>query len=596
MGLGIVFALVVALPLFIWGIVSQKFLINQRAGGQVIIDYSVQEPFTGTGALDLSKWGASGTPGFAAVMESDRLKISIPSGNDNIGGNDAVVFPYINSQISSVTGDFVVSVDLAEIDSTAGWQQIKFWPSSAIAIRRTKIGTSETIDVFTSPSNGPPWTKSASVDLAPNTGSVKVKMVRVGNEIETHYDLGSGFVSLLNISADGYSNEASLPTLGVENVEPEYPGTIAYFDNFSFDGQVYVDSTPTPSPSGITNSCGGTCGTNYDCASGLFCYTGFCRNPACQSSLDCSCSGTPTPTATPTPSPTPNVSPPVCTQSSIPPAMGSAPLNVTLHGSGNAGSGVGIDGYRWDFENDGSWDTGISLDPVTHTYPSAGTYRPTYQIRNVNGIYSTVCTYSFSVIVYPPGSPPPTSRPFQVLLKFQGVNDDSAHLSRVAVRFVSGALVNYPLGLTLFSPQPVVYVGQGVYRLNFGVWSADLPPASDFALIIKGEKHLGVKFCSASGQTSHCAGTNTGKIAFPANPGQMVNLDFTGIPLPPGDVNPQDGYADINDLNIVKGLLSKSCSALTDEDRLMGDLDFSGCVNTKDIFLMLQNMSKFDEN
>lgn len=48
-----------------------------------------------------------------------------------------------------------------------------------------------------------------------------------------------------------------------------------------------------------TNSCGGTCGSNYNCDSGLFCYRGFCRNPNCPSTQNCSCTST-TPTTKPT--------------------------------------------------------------------------------------------------------------------------------------------------------------------------------------------------------------------------------------------------------------------------------------------------------
>jgi LPXTG-motif cell wall-anchored protein len=52
-------------------------------------------------------------------------------------------------------------------------------------------------------------------------------------------------------------------------------------------------STPTP------NFCNGTCGSNYNCQGGYFCYQGFCRNPACPSDSSCGCGATPTPTAPP---------------------------------------------------------------------------------------------------------------------------------------------------------------------------------------------------------------------------------------------------------------------------------------------------------
>lgn len=73
-------------------------------------------------------------------------------------------------------------------------------------------------------------------------------------------------------------------------------------------------ATPTVTPTGVPNSCNGTCGSNTNCGTGLYCNTsvGFCRNPSCPDQADCNCPGsttTPTPTATahvtaPTPTPT----------------------------------------------------------------------------------------------------------------------------------------------------------------------------------------------------------------------------------------------------------------------------------------------------
>lgn len=50
-----------------------------------------------------------------------------------------------------------------------------------------------------------------------------------------------------------------------------------------------------------TNACGGTCGSNYNCNVGLYCYAGFCRNPDCPTSLTCSST---CPTTKPTIKPT----------------------------------------------------------------------------------------------------------------------------------------------------------------------------------------------------------------------------------------------------------------------------------------------------
>jgi mannan endo-1,4-beta-mannosidase len=60
--------------------------------------------------------------------------------------------------------------------------------------------------------------------------------------------------------------------------------------------------TPTPTPTTLGNSCNGVCGSNSNCESGLYCYSGFCRNPLCASDATCGCSSvTPTATASATP-------------------------------------------------------------------------------------------------------------------------------------------------------------------------------------------------------------------------------------------------------------------------------------------------------
>lgn len=56
--------------------------------------------------------------------------------------------------------------------------------------------------------------------------------------------------------------------------------------------------TGTPGPSATPNSCGGTCGSNFNCGPSLVCYNGFCRNPSCTSSANCVCG---TSAATPAP-------------------------------------------------------------------------------------------------------------------------------------------------------------------------------------------------------------------------------------------------------------------------------------------------------
>jgi hypothetical protein len=45
------------------------------------------------------------------------------------------------------------------------------------------------------------------------------------------------------------------------------------------------------------NTCGGTCGSNYNCNAPLYCFNGFCKNPDCPNDFTCGCKATPTPSA-----------------------------------------------------------------------------------------------------------------------------------------------------------------------------------------------------------------------------------------------------------------------------------------------------------
>lgn len=192
-------------------------------------------------------------------------------------------------------------------------------------------------------------------------------------------------------------------------------------------------------------------------------------------------------------------------------------------------------------------------------------------------------------------SPIVTSKPFSILLRLNGVNGDSAHLANVSVRFINKALDNFTGYIT---PQiPITYVGNGIYKVIFGVLTPTLPAASDYSIVLKGEKHLGTKFCSASGQTTHCMGSETGNITVSPDPTGLVSLDFTGIPLEPGDLFQQDGVVDSSDFNKIKTLLSKPCAELTNQDKLTADVDYNGCVNAKDAFLVRKTLeTRYDEN
>ena len=137
------------------------------------------------------------------------------------------------------------------------------------------------------------------------------------------------------------------------------------------------------------------------------------QTPTVQSTLTPPNTPTKQPTPSPTRAPTPTLiikaSNPLCVASSIPPETGPAPLTVILHGGGQAvGTESSLVGYQWDFENDGTWDTGVNINAVSHTYTSPGTFEPKYRIQESKGNWSQTCNYPYKIVVT---APTPTLTP-----------------------------------------------------------------------------------------------------------------------------------------------------------------------------------------
>jgi hypothetical protein len=381
---------------------------------------------------------------------------------------------------------------------------------------------------------------------------------------------------LLCVKSDGSSNCIIKPTPTLQ------PG--CYYQQVQcFQAPcppILVCPTPTPvscSPNGssctITN-----CTTPPPCTTGGPCQTGVCsiQQGICQNNR---CVPTyPTTYQTPIPTPTPgNLNPPLCGQSTIPPATGPAPLSVFLHGAGSAGSGPGFDGYRWDFENDGSWDTGILADPVTHIYTQPGTYNPKYQIHGVNNVWSAVCSYPYTISV----TQMPVNLTFKV--KLAGVNGAEAQGATIKVKF---KLQNGTV-LPIDTPLVLNPVGNGVYEATATLTN---PPTAGTAMrvLVKGEKHSQIVFCRQSGQTEPCNDTD---YITPSS----YSFDFTGRPLPPGDLN-QDGKVNTADLKLITDLFNKTSTQLTPQDLKTADVDYSGTIDAFDLNLVLQTLeTRYDE-
>lgn len=294
--------------------------------------------------------------------------------------------------------------------------------------------------------------------------------------------------------------------------------------------------------------------------------------------------GSPTPTITPTP--TPNLNPPLCGQSSIPPATGPAPLTVLLHGAADAGSGPGFDGYRWDFDGNGTWDTDTLSEPVTHVYTTPGSYIPLFQVHGTNNVWSALCTYPYTITVAsltPTPTPTPMPQNLEFLVKLGGVTGNSATGAQINVKF------NKSDGTTLpfTSPLTLSYVSDGVYKAD-AVLTNPFPAGTKYTVQIKGEKHAAITFTHQSSQTNQCS--DSAYITEPNPVPQAMTFDFSGVPLPPGDTNPQDGQVDQTDINHIVTLMGKSSGSLTPQDLLTGDLNYDGKIDVNDLFWIYKTL------
>jgi parallel beta-helix repeat protein len=72
------------------------------------------------------------------------------------------------------------------------------------------------------------------------------------------------------------------------------------------------------------------------------------------------------------------------------PYSGQTNIEIEFDGSGSSDPDGSIIGYRWDWTNDGSYDTGwLTKSKTKHSYSSAGTYTIKLQVKDNNGAMDT---------------------------------------------------------------------------------------------------------------------------------------------------------------------------------------------------------------
>jgi len=149
-------------------------------------------------------------------------------------------------------------------------------------------------------------TKGANISTFENTISESFdnstgQLVYTNFTLDKNKAVSGSAIELLNVRVKAKSN-AILASYSFEIDPTSAASAVSESTNVVSkreNGEVKIEAA-TGGIVGEPNSCGGTCGSNYNCKGDLFCYQGYCRNPQCANSFNCKCSSATTkPTTAP---------------------------------------------------------------------------------------------------------------------------------------------------------------------------------------------------------------------------------------------------------------------------------------------------------
>jgi hypothetical protein len=101
--------------------------------------------------------------------------------------------------------------------------------------------------------------------------------------------------------------------------------------------------------------------------------------------------------ATPTPSSSSVTYSPSCQMNVIPSFSGTAPYNALVSVGGGTGGHGTIAGYQWDYDGNGSWDSGTTSGDYWHVFSSAGSYTVKARLVTSTNEYSNTCSVTITV-------------------------------------------------------------------------------------------------------------------------------------------------------------------------------------------------------
>lgn len=299
MSIGLILALVVALPLFVWALVNLNFNQKEKAASGEPVDITGGEPLFGLQNAPITVVGY--------IDFQDEFSKSFV---DNTLSKILSNYP---NEVRYVFKDFPILANhpLAERAAIAGqcaFEQGKFWEmhnlifENQATIREVDFINFATqlnfnMTQYASCSNGKLTLPEVQDDMTEGAfkGVFGTPTFFIGKSLDftktSEKIVGDQPYEDFKLIIDK-KLELNLPTPTATSLASASPTAVATPTDSAIGG--YVEGEP--------NSCGGTCGSNYNCKANLYCYKGFCRNPICSDDTDCNC--TSDATAKPTIKPT----------------------------------------------------------------------------------------------------------------------------------------------------------------------------------------------------------------------------------------------------------------------------------------------------
>lgn len=191
-----------------------------------------------------------------------------------------------SSQDATIDTEFEVKVQIdVESQSAFGADAIVNFPSGDITVKSVTNGGFFSDFSYAQTTGKLEIHGFFSSLYASKSGSGTLAVLKLSSNKNT----GAGTLSFTCTSGDDDTQIINTSGTNILSCSSLSTATINYKGSSSSSGGWI------PDPDAPTNACGGTCGSHYNCNSGLFCYSGFCRNPLCAEDLTCGCKATPTP-------------------------------------------------------------------------------------------------------------------------------------------------------------------------------------------------------------------------------------------------------------------------------------------------------------